>query len=352
MVTTGKRLIVVLGMHRGGTSALTRGLKVLGVELGDNLMPPFAGENETGYWEDLDIYALNVEMLGVIGSDWHSLSPIQRDCIEVLRKKGYLLRAVELLRRKTADAPVFGFKDPRVPKLLPFWREVFRQCQFEVSYVIALRHPVSVARSLKTRDKFDTGKSHLLWLQHTLASLAGTAGEKRIFIDYDRLLLSPAFELERLAKQLELQIDHAEAEIYTNKFLSGSLRNSRCDLNDLLLDDTCPPIVREIYIKQLEAAADKISAGDLSLQKNVDVWLREFERFNSLLQLADRLLAQNTSAAQAVAESNLGLSEAREELRRIYASRKWKLLVRISALISRAKTGLAALGIRGNEPHV
>ena len=34
------RLIVILGMHRSGTSAITRGLQVMGVSLGNNLMPP------------------------------------------------------------------------------------------------------------------------------------------------------------------------------------------------------------------------------------------------------------------------------------------------------------------------
>ena len=63
------RLIVVLGMHRSGTSAITRGLQVMGVELGDRMMPPVEGNNSKGFWEDLDLYALNIEILNNIGSD-------------------------------------------------------------------------------------------------------------------------------------------------------------------------------------------------------------------------------------------------------------------------------------------
>ena len=111
-----QKLIVVLGMHRSGTSAITRGLKVLGVELGDNFLPPGANDNVKGYWEDLDLYTLNVEMLRFIGRDWYNLIPIQSDDIEVLRKKGFFPRAVALLLQKTGDSPVFGFKDPRVAK--------------------------------------------------------------------------------------------------------------------------------------------------------------------------------------------------------------------------------------------
>jgi hypothetical protein len=63
------RLIVVLGMHRIGTSVITRGLQVLGVELGNRLMPPFEGNNAKGFWEDVDINDLNIEMLRFLKRD-------------------------------------------------------------------------------------------------------------------------------------------------------------------------------------------------------------------------------------------------------------------------------------------
>ncbi|PZR23698.1 MAG: sulfotransferase family protein, partial [Azospira oryzae] len=72
-VESQQKLVIVLGMHRSGTSAITRGLKVIGVELGDRLEPPAAGINDKGYWEDMDLVALNVEMLDVCGRSWHSL---------------------------------------------------------------------------------------------------------------------------------------------------------------------------------------------------------------------------------------------------------------------------------------
>lgn len=70
-----KRLIVVVGMHRSGTSTITRSLQVMGVELDDNLMPP-AADNEKGFWEDCDLNALNIEMLSVLGKDWFSFFPV------------------------------------------------------------------------------------------------------------------------------------------------------------------------------------------------------------------------------------------------------------------------------------
>src|ERR671922_675098 len=98
------KVIVVLGMHRSGTSVIARGLRVLGVELGNRLMPPFEGNNSKGFWEDLDINQLNIEMLHFLKSDWHFLAPIRPSEVELLCKTGYLQRAIELLQGKTSGA--------------------------------------------------------------------------------------------------------------------------------------------------------------------------------------------------------------------------------------------------------
>ena len=63
----GKLIVVVLGMHRSGTSAVTRGLTVLGVELGDRLMPPKENINDRGFFEDIDINAINVRYIALSG---------------------------------------------------------------------------------------------------------------------------------------------------------------------------------------------------------------------------------------------------------------------------------------------
>jgi hypothetical protein len=113
-------------------------------------MLPFEGNNPKGFWEDIDLNTLNIEMLSAIDSI----------DVEILRKEeGYFLRATELLRQKVSSASILGFKDPRVEKLLPFWKEVFIQRQFDVSYVMAVRHPVSVVKVLAERDGIEVGQS-------------------------------------------------------------------------------------------------------------------------------------------------------------------------------------------------
>src|SRR4030065_2921311 len=98
--TGEKSIVVVLGMHRSGTSAITRALQVLGIDLGERLMLPAAGNNEKGFFEDIDVNAINIEMLGALGQDWHTLSLIPAD--ELLHEKyaGLRLRAIGLLRSR------------------------------------------------------------------------------------------------------------------------------------------------------------------------------------------------------------------------------------------------------------
>lgn len=283
-----KRLIVVLGMHRAGTSAVTRALQVMGVDLGKNFLPVQA-DNPKGFWEDLDIISLNEEMLGFIKNEWHFLTPIQEKDVEVLRSHGYVTQAVELLRKKTGEDRIFGFKDPRVSKLLPFWKEVFAQDEYEVYYVLAIRHPLSVSRSLEKRDGFALEKCYALWLVHVINGFSGTQGAPRVVVDYDRLLQSPETELLRLAKGLNLTVDPAELEIFKHEFLDQELRHTVFKLEDMDLDGAALPLVRDVYLSALDAATDKASVDAPSFANAVQSWNRELVRLIPIMTYADKL---------------------------------------------------------------
>ena len=119
-----KKLVVVLGMHRSGTSAVTRGLSFLGVDLGVSFIPS-QKDNVKGFWEDKDFKELNEEMLKSLGHDWHTLKLLNGDklCDQL---KAYRTRALDLLKTKICHSVVFGVKDPRFSLLLPFWRDLFQ----------------------------------------------------------------------------------------------------------------------------------------------------------------------------------------------------------------------------------
>lgn len=246
-----RRVIVVLGMHRSGTSAITRGLASFGVELGDNLLPPVPGDNDKGYWEDKDVHDLNEELLTALNRDWASLRPI--DSTEFARPAmGPLrLRAVDLLRSRFEKARVFGIKNPRMALLLPFWKSVFEHVGVVPSYVIAVRNPLSVARSVarnNLRGDIPPEKAHYLWLTHVVPCVVETENAPRVFVDFDRLLANPVEEMQRVGKALGLgRGKPAELEEYRSQFLDRSLRHSEFQLEDLKLARELPREVVGAY---------------------------------------------------------------------------------------------------------
>ena len=290
------KVLIVLGMHRSGTSAITRGLQVMGVELGNRLIPPIEGNNDKGFWEDIDLNAFDNEILAELGQSWFSLTAIDQSDIGILKKRGYFLRAVELLRSKIGEAEVFGFKDPRVAKLLPFWTEVFEHCELDVSYVVALRHPMSVAQSLVKRDGMDIEQSYLLWLGHIIPALAQSAGKPRIVTDYDRIMAAPEQELQRVANAFGLQLSADAMADYRNEFLDPNLRHTVYALDDLLIDGRCPPLVYEVYSVLNELAHGRRSFDEAGLDQQIGRWHQEFERMNVAMQLADRLAVREQAA--------------------------------------------------------
>lgn len=233
-----KRIIVVLGMHRSGTSAIARGLQVLSVNLGDRLLEAEAGNNEKGFWEDMDVTAFNVDLLAALGHDWHTLAPILQSEFGRPEIAPFKLRAAQLLRGKLAGLPLFGLKDPRMCRLMPFWLDVFAHLNLEVSYVIACRNPMSVAHSLARRNGFAMEKSYVLWFEHMLLAMKHTAQAPRVFVDYDRMLREPENQLGRISKAFSLPFSsQSQAYVeYQNEFLDEGLRHNGFASEDLRLD--------------------------------------------------------------------------------------------------------------------
>ncbi len=276
----GTRIVVVLGMHRSGTSAMTRGLHVLGVELGRRLLPPLA-DNTKGFWEDADINTFDTELLHFLGHDWHTLAPITRSELERQEIAAFKLRAAALLRRKLQGVSVFGLKDPRIARILPFWQEVFAHVGVDVGYVIAVRHPLSVAGSLKKRDEFDFEKSSYLWLAHVVPSMLDSEGSPRVVVDYDLLMAQPEKELGRVAAALSLPFDASAPALreYVQEFLADELRHTQFHMDDLKWAPDVPQEVVEAYRLLDLLAKDQLSVSSVLVH---DSFVRLNQRLHEL----------------------------------------------------------------------
>lgn len=295
---THKKLVVVLGMHRGGTSAITRSIQVLGATLGNSLMPP-AADNPKGFWEDLDIFQINEELLTEFQSAWDRVG---------LLAPNYQLPAVSKLQA-TAQAALaqkfsctnhFSLKDPRIARLLPFWQRVFSESGLSVSYVIALRNPLSVADSLAQRNGFDQIKSYLLWLEHLLAAVYHTNGQRRIVVNYDRLIDNPEATIRRMAEQLGIgSIDTEALHEYKESFLDSKMRHAHYTQQDVMNATNIPKLIQQLYMILTECADDISDINDPSigsLTMEGQEWLRSI---GAVLCFTNRLdiKAQRLSSA-------------------------------------------------------
>ncbi len=220
--------LIVLGMHRSGTSALAGALPLLGVELGGPLMAPLDGENPRGYFEHLEIYGFHQRLLVALGVSWDNL------CSPRLEPAGdplFAERSAELagiLERCFAGTPLWAVKDPRTCRLVPLWDAAVAEVGSVPRYLVVFRHPDEVAASLARRDRFSRDKSDLLWADHYLAAEAATRGARRAFLSYAELLRAPQVELTRVAGELDLEWpagDGAVASEELREFLSGRLRH-------------------------------------------------------------------------------------------------------------------------------
>jgi glycosyltransferase involved in cell wall biosynthesis len=192
-----RQALIVLGMHRSGTSALTRVLNLLGTALPADLMPPNE-DNRPGYWESRQIARFNNRLLESAGHRWDSDAPLSVEwlCDEVARASHYE-EARALLAGEFGDAPLFVFKDPRLCRLFPFWEKVLAGEGIDMRVVLCLRDPREVAASLAAR--FDNpslhpaaipaySRTYLLWLRHVLEAERSTRHLPRIAVDYADLV--------------------------------------------------------------------------------------------------------------------------------------------------------------------
>lgn len=164
------RVVVILGMHRSGTSVLSAGLEALGVEFGENLIPP-RPDNPKGYWEDARLVAFNDGVLSLCGFSSGDVGLSSRRVLGVERFEEIVQQAMALLTELLAGKALLGIKDPRMPRLMPIWQAAFDALGLWVDYVIAARHPLSVAESLAARDHLSREKSLMLWYEHSCRSM-------------------------------------------------------------------------------------------------------------------------------------------------------------------------------------
>jgi hypothetical protein len=190
--------VIVLGMHRSGTSAVTAAVAALGVPLGDAADQMPAGEdNAAGFHESRSLSAFNELLLLDLQGRWDAPPSLATGWAAAAELAPQRERAAELFAA-VHHSPSWVWKDPRLSVLAPFWFEVL---DAEPRIVLAFRHPLGVARSLRRRDRLSKTYALALWERTTRLALLHAAGRSTAVVNYTRLV-SEQGRVDQWAREL------------------------------------------------------------------------------------------------------------------------------------------------------
>jgi len=247
--------LLVLGMHRSGTSALAGVLNLLGFKLGQSLLPP-GPANERGFWENLELTTVNDDVLRSLGVPWHVPRRLPENWLGRAEVKALKRDLSAIIRREFLECEKWSVKDPRLCRLLPLWQQVLTDVGVTPAYILPLRNPYDIAASLERRDGLPSVLGLLLWLRYVLDAERYSRGENRVFITYEQLLTDWRSTLNTVATKTGLPeivaCDQTAKEI--DDFLSESLRHHR-QKNDENVPSTLRRLVASVYENIRWAAA-------------------------------------------------------------------------------------------------
>jgi hypothetical protein len=192
------RGIVVLGMHRSGTSAVTRILNLLGAEVGpeEDLLTEY--DNPAGHWESRALTACNDRILAAFGRSWDFPPHFEPGWERSPRASRLMPDMAETFSQVFAGVP-WVWKDPRTCLTFPLWRRVLGPA---LCVVLVLRAPELVVASVRRRDGIPTVYGVGLWHRYLRAAVGASAGLGVVCVHFEALAADPSGTVERLVRDL------------------------------------------------------------------------------------------------------------------------------------------------------
>lgn len=274
----------VMGMHRSGTSALTRVLMLLHGDAPSAVLEPNSA-NQRGFWESPEINAVNQTILDDYGADWHSIAPLSGEKLAADAQRQEAVRRIVADQFPNARSPVI--KDPRICRLAPLWIEALKSEARDLVFPFILRNPVEVAGSLSRRNKFSTALGLNLWARHYLDAERATRDQRRGLIRYADLLADWRNALGGLRDLVELDLGGNPAAGAVDAFLTPDLHHEQVPAWQADAELGEFPMVAELWVLLNEwAETGSVTPG------NIARFDRLREDFDRVAPLMDTLLEQ------------------------------------------------------------
>lgn len=218
--------LIVLGMHRSGTSSVTRLLNLAGAYFGpEGIATDPNRENPKGFWERRDVREVCDGLLLGGGFDWWRIADFTPDRIPETVIAEQADSFTRIVHQLDAHRP-WVMKEPRLCLLMSLLRPALEVPVF----IHATREPLEIAESLAARNGFSVPVGLALWEAYTLGALAASSGQPRAHVSYAELLTDPVGVTTRLVAQLEelgVQGLRVPSEREITSFITPDLRHQR-----------------------------------------------------------------------------------------------------------------------------
>ncbi len=217
--------LILLGMHRSGTSALARILNLMGCYFGSEDVSAGVGyDNPKGFWERLDVVELNNLILNAAGGSWWDMEKFDSGSIKGEELDDIDRQIGNIILKLDAHRPWF-IKDPRLGPVLFFWLSRLENPLF----LLATRSPFQVARSLEKRNGIPVDYGLMLWEYYTLITFVHLGRQPFIPLSYESFLRDPYPSVLQLYRDLVekgvsgLRLpDRGQVESYIDPMLNHS----------------------------------------------------------------------------------------------------------------------------------
>lgn len=303
-----RQCLLVLGMHRSGTSVITQILSIAGAKLPADLLGANSG-NEFGHFEPQWMIDRDDRLLGDLGHAWNEWARIDLDAAprEILR--AYAAELQSFIIREQGDAPLLVLKEPRTCRFLPLVLQALAAEHIKPLIVIPYRNPLEVAGSLHARDGMSLREGVLLWLRHVLDAERDSRGCKRSFVAYDGLFDDWRRDFQRLSADLGLgwARDTASIAAEVDKAIIRSARHNKWSAEDLAQTSYARGLALRVYDACEKLTTDPFDAGAMSEMDAVSAQFEELveltlppirETRSALLSATAEVNAQTAANAQ------------------------------------------------------
>ncbi len=225
-------IILVVGMHRSGTSLVARGLHAMGANLGERVDTEPHPANPRGHWEHADVWRAQERLLIRFGREWHSSpGPLPSRWMEWPDTQETIDRFTAIARAEVATHGHWLVKDPRSSLLIPLWKAVAERVGATLRILRIFRDAEEVAASLADRNGMPRDFAVRIWADHQRSIDRDAAGLASRTFRHDFILRDPRAAFSEMGDFCGLP-DAAARAAAAARLVDSSLWHHRTTVGD------------------------------------------------------------------------------------------------------------------------